>query len=172
MRNKNSLDKNTLLSLNMDPKSIDLHKLALTRMKNAKVDPSAKHDFIKDRIRTKNINNIDELYNKLNELEKNGVLDIWINKFGKDRYKGTTLKESTLDIPLDRKIQTLIENTLESIAEAEGVATASGTVATSIGAPIAYMNGPSKNHKRNTKGPILINKYPEGTHQDTNLGDK
>lgn len=167
----NSLDKNTILSLNMDPKSIDLHKMALSKMKNIRVDPTAKHDFVKDRIRAKNISNIDDLYSKLNDLEKNGALDIWINKFGKKKYMiggNTSIKESDV-LSASSKIESLIETTLQEMEGMEagvtgtGHAAASGTVASSTNAPIAYMNGPGKNKH-------LVNRNPEGTHQDTNLG--
>ncbi len=160
----NVLDKNTILSLNQDPKSIDMHKMALSKMRNAKVDPSAKHDFIFDRMRQKSINNIDDLYSKLNDLEKNGVLDIWINKFGKQKYMQgkQPLKES-----VELKVQELIETALEEIGAPLGGSTLGGS------GPIATMAGPGKNK---TYPGGIINKNPdatltgEKTHQDTNIG--
>lgn len=170
-----NLDKNTLLSLNKDNKSIDLHKMALAKMNNARVDPSAKHDFIEDRIRVKNLDNMDDLYSKLNELEKNGALDIWIKKFGKHQYMGQqepkTLKESgkLFGEIVEGKLTLNVDAILQ---EMDGAAAAGFT---SVGSgPAATMGGmPAKNR-------VITDKYPdpmlahsgEKTHQDTKLGGK
>jgi len=166
MARGNNLDRNTILTLNKDPNSIDLHNMALARMKNVKVDPTARQDFIEDRARGKNIKNIDELYEKLNELERNGVLDIWIKKFGKKKY----LKEN-LDflnsIEIDANIleesnKMIIEFSRKFIEEIAGGISggiSGGAIASSVGSPIATMGAqPQKNKKIMQK-----NKYPKPT---------
>lgn len=184
------LDHNTIMSLNKDPKSIDLHNLALSKLKNVRVSPTAKHDFIGDRARTKNIDNMDELYGKLNELEKNGVLDIWIKKFGKTKYGPgadvKSLKESTL-IELAEAIEfvesiegpdnnVLILNKANIIKALEedgvgGVSVAPG-MSTGGSGPYSTFNGtPAKNSKRKSINNI-INNYASPTLQDTATGKK
>ncbi len=117
------LDMNTILSLNKDPGSMDLHNMALARSKSAKVSPSSAHDFISDRLRTKNVKGMDEAFKTINTLAKNGTLDLWRNKFGNQYNMGPkSIKESTI---LSSKIDTLLEN----------------IVATSIGAPVAPFGG-------------------------------
>jgi hypothetical protein len=172
MARGNRLDQNTLLTLNKDPGSIDLHNLALAKMKNAKVDPTAKHNFIDDRARKKNIKNIDELYEKLNELERNGVLDIWIKKFGKKKYLkesieiiDTILEENnTLKIILDKKaIVEEMAGAAVAAPTAGGVAGAVSTGTGSGGTPAtnttAGGSGPF-NYFGSKPGPNIENKYP------------
>ncbi len=141
------LDKNTLLTLMKDPKSIDLHELALAKAKNVKVSPNSVHDFIADRARSKNVKNMDEAFQKLNNLAKNGTLGLWHKKYG-HKY-GMALKENTV-----------INNKLDSLLEDVGAPVAAGTVASGAG-PIASFGGPpSKN---------IINKSPlkkQKSHQD------
>lgn len=110
------LDRNTVQSLNKDPKSLDLHSMALANMKQAKVSVGAMHDMISDRMRTKKVGNYDEAFKKLNELRKNGVLDIY--------NKRMNIKESTK----------LIKESTKLIKE-------DGAVAVSSGAPIASYGG-------------------------------
>jgi hypothetical protein len=114
-------------------------------MKNVMVDPSAKHDFIKDRARKKDLKNIDDLFQHLNKLKENGVLDLWMDRYGKQYgYKRHDLKES---------IELKIDSLLETVA-----------VATSVGAPIA----PMVNTKA-AKDLTIKNQSPystEKTHQD------
>jgi hypothetical protein len=137
------LDQNTLLTLNRDPKSIDLHKLALARMKNTKVNPEARHYFITDRARKKNIKDIDQLFQHLNELKKNGVLDLWMEKYG-DMYGYSSSKRKQLKENIEYKIESLIEN----------------YVASGVGPIATYGGEPSKNKQ-------IINIYPgKCTHQD------
>ena len=175
------LDRNTILSLNKDPKSIDLHKLALARMKNTHVDPSAKHEFIADRARTKGLGNMDDLYGKLNELEKNGVMDIWIKKFGKAKYgpgapsEGKKLNESTtLDSFVFNK-QEIVEafHELEDSAleEMDGGAVGVGSAA-GAGVPAGMTSGSSGPIATygGTPGKNQINKNPETTL--THLGGR
>ncbi len=118
------LDMNTLLSLNKDPKSMDLHNMALARSKSAKVAPGSAHDFIADRLRTKDVKGMDEAFKKINTLAKNGTLDLWRNKFGKAYGMGMnkSLKENT---EVSYKLGLLIEN----------------IVASSVGAPVAPFGG-------------------------------
>ncbi len=116
------LDRNTILSLNKDPKSMDLHNMALARMKGAKVSPGSAHDFIEDRNRHKDVKGMDEAFKSLNTLAKNGTLNLWQKKFGQ-QYGMGMLKESTVG----NKIDQLLENVV-----------ASGT-----GAPIAPFGGGS-----------------------------
>jgi len=173
-------DMNTILSLNKDPKSIDVYKVGLSEMKKGPLAPDAKHDFIEDRARVKNIKNIRALYDKLNDLEKNGVLDIWIKKFGKDKYRNTLLKEGTAFDCIEITSDILYEDgklffeldTAAIVEEMDGAAAAGFTSAGS--GPAATMAGmPSKN-KANPGG--IIDKYAkptitsDRTHQDTNLG--
>jgi len=164
----NNLDQNTILTLNKNPGSIDLHNMALAKMKNAKVDPSAKHDFISDRAREKKIKDIDSLYEKLNELERNGVLDIWIKKFGKKKY----LKEDSSFLEeSDKIIAVLSRKFIEEIAAGIGGAPAAAGF-TSVGqGPAATMGAePSKNKKILQK-----NKYPKpalGGDADIKLSKK
>lgn len=138
------LDQNTLLTLNKDPKSIDVHQLALARMKNVKVNPEAKHYFITDRARKKNIKDIDQLFQHLNELKKNGVLDLWMEKYGSTYGYVSPHKRKQLKEAVEYKIETLIENY---------IASGMGPIAT-------YGGEPSKNKQ-------IINIHPgECTHQD------
>jgi len=132
------LDRNTLITLNKDPKSIDLHNLALAKMNNVKVSPESKHDFIEDRVRTKKIKNMDELFKKINEMKKNGVLDLWAKKYGHKM----SLKESTLleNSNLSYKIDNLIENAIMS----------------STGAPIAPFGGAASSIKDSYAKPQII----------------
>lgn len=74
------LDMNTIQTLNKDPKSLDLHNVALANLKQAKVKVGAIHDMIGDRFRTKSVGNFDDAFKKLNELRKSGVLDIYNKK--------------------------------------------------------------------------------------------
>jgi hypothetical protein len=167
-------DMNTLLSLNKDPKSIDIYNNKIAGMKKGPLDPLAKHSFIEDRARTKNIKNIKDLYSKLNELEKNGVLDIWIDKFGKDKYRGQALKESTIEIAEDILYENgklYVKLDKASIVEEMDGAAAAGFTSSGSG-PAAYMVGKTKH---------VVNKYPESkllnnkiaeTHQDTSIQNK
>jgi hypothetical protein len=141
-------------------------------MKNTKIDPTVKHNFIGDRARKKNINNVDGLYEKLNELERNGVLDIWIKKFGKKKYLRESIEiinnileeNGILKVIIDKK--SILEE-FAATATGGGVAAsapatpATGITASSSNTPsIPYGGEPSKN-KLNIK-----DKYPEPTHQD------
>ncbi len=114
------LDRNTILSLNKDPGSMDLHDMALARMKGVKVSPGSVHDFIKDRNRTKDVKGMDEAFQNLNTLAKNGTLDLWRKKFG--HQYGMSIKENT---NVSNKIDQLLEN----------------VVASSVGAPVAPFGG-------------------------------
>ena len=138
------LDKNTILTLNKDPKSIDLHNLALAGMKNVKIDSSIKHDFIADRARDKKIENSDEMYEKLNELERNGILDIWIKKFGKDKYRQKIQEsiEISSDILLENGVLKLILDPTK-IVEEMGIGTA-GFMSAGSGPAITMNSSPSK----------------------------
>lgn len=89
------LDKNTILSLTKDPKSIDVHNMTVANMKRPKINPNSKHDFIEDRARTKGVKNMDELFSKINKLRKNGTLDMWMKKYGQQHYGPNFFKEST-----------------------------------------------------------------------------
>lgn len=162
------LDMNTILSLNKDNKSVDTHNVQLAKMKNVNIAPEAKHDFIADRARKKDIKNIDSLYDKLNDLEKNGVLDIWMKKFGKDQYMRKPINEN-FEISSGS-----IEKVQKILTEMDGAAAAGMT---SVGAgPAATMGGMPGKNKANPGH--IINKHPETslmhtsdkTHQDTNLG--
>ena len=112
------LDKNTLLTLNKNPGSINLHDLALAKNKSVRVNPKSKHDFIADRARTKNLKNMDDVFKKINELKRNGTLDLWAKKYGHT----LGLKESTMlqysnlleNSSLRNKIDSLIENAMMS----------------------------------------------------------
>ncbi len=116
------LDRNTLLSLNKDPGSMDLHNMALAKMKGAKVAPGSVHDFIADRNRTKNVKGMDEAFKTINDLAKNGTLNLWRKKFG-DQYGMGHQKK--LNESVELKIDSLLEN----------------IVATSVGAPVAPFGG-------------------------------
>lgn len=96
------LDQNTIQTINQDPKSIDLHELALSKIKNAKVNLEAKHDMIKDRMRTKAVRNYDEAYAKYQELKANGFLDLFNKKDVKEATEIITgyLKELKEMAPL------------------------------------------------------------------------
>jgi hypothetical protein len=139
----NFLDKNTLLTLNKNPKSIDLHNLALSRMKNVRVDPSAKHDFIADRARNKKLKNIDQVFQHLNELEKNGIIEMWMKKYGKKKYLHENQEIHIKFTPKFKK--ELVESIMSSAA------------------PIAYMAGPQYFEIRN--------KYPKPTLTEPEKND-
>lgn len=99
------LDSNTIQTINKDPKSIDLHELALSKIKNAKVDLEAKHDMIRDRMRTKAVNTYDEAYSKYQELKANGFLDLFNKKDVKEATEIMTgylkdLKEMAPLVPM------------------------------------------------------------------------
>jgi len=185
-----ALDRNTLLSLNKDPKSIDLHNLALAKMKNVRVDNTARHSFIKDRQRSKNIKNIDELYEKLNEMERNGVMDIWINKFGKKKYQGgqvggvestaknikQSLRESieiSQDFHIEEGIlvidkQSIIDSLREQYLAEASLAEESMGSPTGSGVPIAPMT-PSTGKPELS----IIDRSPVSeTHQDTEITER
>jgi len=172
------LDRNTILSLNMDPKSLNLHDMAIARMKKVKLNPTARHDFIEDRARTKEITNSDELFRKLNTMEKNGTLDIWIKKFGKKKYMKESIEifddilEENGHLVFTINTKEIVRSMQSMVEEMDG-ASAAGFMGAGAG-PAATMAGtPSRNR-------IIENKYPktspsdnkpEGeTHQDTNLG--
>jgi hypothetical protein len=176
MARGNNLDKNTILTLNKDPGSIDLHKLALAKMKNVKIDSTASHDFITDRARTKNIKNIDDLYKKLNELERNGVLDIWIKKFGKTKYLRESIEiidnileeSSTLKVFLNKKA--IVEEMAAAAAApvsggisggASGPSTPATNTTASGSGPFSTYGGEPKKNKKITQ----VNKYPKPTLQ-------
>ncbi len=117
------LDRNTLLSLNKDPGSLDLHDMALARMKGAKVSPGSVHDFIADRNRTKDVKGMDEAFKTINTLAKNGTLELWRGKFGHAYGMGPAGKK--INESTEMKIDALIEN----------------VVASSVGAPVAPFGG-------------------------------
>ncbi len=148
------LDMNTILSLNKDPKSMDLHQMAIARSKGAKVAPGSEHDFIADRIRGKSVKGMDEAFKRINDLAKNGTLEIWNKKFGHMYGMGPggpgkqNLKESTI---LD-KIDKLIE-------EFGG-----GAVASSVGAPIATFGGGALKIEDSYAKPQILKDTK--THQD------
>ncbi len=114
------LDKNTIQTLNKDPGSIDLHELALAKMKNAKVAVGARHDMIADRMRDKTVGTYDEAYKKYNELRKNGFLDLFNSQNKVQTPKGAMMKESSIG----RVPEVLLEMV-------------------SVGSPIAPMGGSS-----------------------------
>jgi len=172
-------DTNTLLTLLKDPKSIDLHKMAESRA-GVDIDPSMKQEFIKDRARHKKVRNMDELYKNLNDMEKSGALDMWIQKFNKRQY----LKEDIIqsieifqNILLENNNLTFMlnkERIVSLMQEMDGAA-AAGMTSVGMG-PAATMGGqPSKNRSNQQ----LINCGPEGTlsdcsktHQDINISTK
>jgi len=123
------LDKNTLLTLNKNPGSVDLHKLALARMKNTKVSPESKHEYIADRMRNKSVEDMDEAFKKFWEAHKNGTLKFFLAKHGASlgyvpvsSLNNKQLKESTMlqysnlleNSSLENKIDSLIENAMMS----------------------------------------------------------
>ena len=139
---------------------------------------------------------MDELYGKLNELEKNGVMDIWIKKFGKAKYgpgapsEGKKLNESTtLDSFVFNKqeiveaFHALEDSALEDSAleEMDGGAVGVGSAA-GAGVPAGMTSGGSEAQITygGTPGKNIINKNPETTlthlggrtHQDTDTGAK
>jgi len=137
------------------------------------VDPSAKHDFINDRARSKKVKNIDELYEKLNDLEKNGVLELWAKKFGKKKYlkesieiiEDILIEDNKIIFFLDKK--SIIEEMAAAAGVGGGIAStpATGYTASSGNSPMAtYGAEPSKNKKLLQK-----NRYAKPTLQDTNL---
>ncbi len=143
------LDRNTLLSLNKDPGSMDLHNMALARSKSAKVAPGSIHDFISDRNRQKSVKGMDEAFQKINTLAKNGTLGLWQKKFGKQYNMG--LKEST---EVNQRIDSLLEN----------------VVASGVGAPIAPFGGGATSIEDSYAKPKI---YKEGgTHQDPGAAPK
>ena len=163
-----ALDRNTILSLLKDPKSIDLHNLALSKMKKIRVDSTVQHDLLADRARQKNIKNSDELFQKLNEFEKNGVMDLWIKKFNKNKYQ-QKLQESieiSQDILLENgRLKLVLDK--EKIVEEMGMGAATSAAGmTSVGmGPAATMAGsPSKNSHITTKSPCVND--CDKTHQD------
>jgi len=170
MARGNNLDQNTLLTLNQKPGSIDLHNMALAKMKNTKIDPAAKHEFISDRARKKDIKNIDELYEKLNSLERNGVLDIWIRKFGKKKYLKEHIESIDISAKIteetDRLILTFSQKFIEEIAGAIGGATGmSGSTAQ------ATMGGNPLDNKKLHQKQVTPTEYYK-THRDTKLSKK
>ncbi len=131
------LDRNTILSLNKDPGSMDLHDMALARSKNAKVAPGSVHDFIADRNRNKDVKGMDEAFKKINTLAKNGTLDLWRNKFGHAYGMGPkAIKESS---EVNTKIDSLLEN----------------VVASGAGAPVATFGGGATSIKNSNARPTL-----------------
>ncbi len=152
MGRNNLLDRNTLLSLNKDPKSMDLHQMAVARSTNAKVAPGSEHDFIADRNREKDVSGMDEAFKKLNTLAKNGTLGLWNEKFGHVYGMGPgqkSLKEST---GVNEKIDHLIE-------EFGG-----GAVASSVGTPIATFGGGATQIEDSSAKPQIFK--DQKTHQD------
>lgn len=146
------LDMNTILSLNKDPKSMDLHNMALARSKNAKVAPGSAHDFIADRMRTKDVKGMDEAFRTINTLAKNGTLDLWRKKFGNQYNMGVQgtkgFKESSF---IDSKIQGLIEEFAAAIAS-------------STGAPIATFGGGATSIENSYAKPQIV--PDQKSHQD------
>ncbi len=135
------LDRNTILSLNKDPGSMDLHAMALARSKNAKVAPGSAHDFIADRNRTKDVGGMDEAFKKINTLAKNGTLGLLRDKFGHAYGMGPqkSLKESSIISGVNDKIDSLLEN----------------VVASGVGAPIAPFGGGATSIKDSGAKPTL-----------------
>ncbi len=143
------LDRNTILSLNKDPKSMDLHQMAVARATNAKVAPGSEHDFIKDRNRHKNVKGMDEAFQRLNTLAKNGTLGLWQDKFGHMYGMGPkkNLKEST-----DFSVVGGVSNKIDTLLEDFGGA----AVASSVGAPIAPFGGGALSIKSSYAKPQLV----------------
>ncbi len=142
------LDRNTLLSLNKDPKSLDLHNMALARSNSAKVSPGSVHDFIADRNREKDVEGMDEAFKTINNLAKNGTLELWRKKFGHQygmHPQGKNIREST-------SIQNKINDLLEEF------------VASSVGAPIAPFGGGALSIESSYAKPQIVK--DQESHQD------
>ncbi len=148
------LDRNTLLSLNKDPKSLDLHNMAVARSGIAKVSPGSVHDFIADRDRDKEVGGMDEAFKKLNALAKSGTLGLWNKKFGHlyGMGKQKSLKESSISYGANAKIDHILE-------EFGG-----GAVASSVGAPIATFGGGTTQIEDSYAKPQIIK--DDCSHQD------
>jgi len=127
------LDKNTILTLNKDPKSVDLHSLALAKAKNVQLNASANHQLVKDRMRTKKFKNYDEAYQKYIDLKKSGFLDLFNKKHG---LTGKRIQENTAGSFLIKKIDQLLEMS-----------------------PIAPFNGPGAGPDSTSKQFILREEY-------------
>ncbi len=147
------LDRNVILSLNKDPKSMDLHSMALARSRSAKVAPGSVHDFIEDRNREKEVGGMDEAFKTINTLAKNGTLDLWRKKFGHSYGMGhqKPIKESS-------QISAKIDNLLENV------------VASGVGAPIAPFGGGATSIENSYAKPKLTG--AECTHQDQGASSK
>jgi len=132
------LDINTILSLNRDPKSMDLHNMALAKATNAKVAPGAIHDFIKDRLRKKDFGNMDEAFKHINTLAKNGTLGLWNDKFGHMYGMGSkkNLKESTVGNKIDKLI--------EELGAGGAVASGAGPITSFGGGALSIASGYAK----------------------------
>ncbi len=154
MGRNNLLDRNTLLSLNKDPKSMDLHQMAVARSTNAKVAPGSEHDFIADRNREKDVSGMDEAFKKLNTLAKNGTLGLWKEKFGHVYGMGPGQGQKSL------KESTSINEKIDRILEEFG----GGAVASSVGAPIATFGGGATQIEDSYAKPQIIK--DQKTHQD------
>lgn len=146
------LSKNELIDINngeMKPEDIINKKLACN--KSVHINATAQQDFIKDRMRTKEVKNLDEVFQKLNKLRANGVLDIYVKKFGPIGHSKGPLKESYIPAGAINKIETLLENM--------GAPVVVGTVASSTGAPIASYGGtPDTNQVRDKYAKPVLSK--------------
>jgi hypothetical protein len=153
------LDKNTLLTLNKNPGSVDLHKLALAKMKNAKVSPESKHEYIADRMRNKSVGDMDEAFKKFWEAHKNGTLRFFLEKHGASLgyvpVSSKSLKESNTllnsNLLENSNVGYKIDQLLETVAPAFG----GGAVASGVG-PIASLGGGEKNVRSSYAKPTLM----------------
>jgi len=136
------LDRNTILTLNKDPKSIDLHNLALAKSKAAKLNAGSSHQFIQDRDRSKGFKNYDEAYQKYIKLKNSGFLDLFNKKHGIGTNTNPTIN------PTKKIIKEVSESSLihkiDSLIEM---------------APIAPFNGPGAGPDSSSKQFILKEEY-------------
>jgi len=124
----------------------ELSKKLMACNRSVHLNSSARIDFTKDRNRTKEVKNLDQLFKKINDLKANGVMDMYVKKFGPIGHQ-KKLNESALF-----KIEKLLEN----------APVAAGTVVSGSAVAVApYSGTPGKD-----KPTPIINTYPGKTTQD------
>jgi len=98
------LNQNTIMNMNLDPGSIDMHQEALANNPSIRADGGkAQHDIIKQQVRNsrkvtsdsgiKEIQNSDDMYSKIMNMKKSGLLPEMLQRAGINK---TYLREDSM----------------------------------------------------------------------------
>jgi hypothetical protein len=153
------LTPNELYALNNgDLTPEDINKKMIACNKKAKLTNSvAAQEFTRDRMRTKQSQNLDQLFKQINKLKASGALSIYEKQFGPGSLTGTGKLKKAISEAAEYKIEGLLENMgVSMMSSAAPIATMAGSPTDSSGTPTQLCKpGPYKKFCREEK-----------THQD------